>query len=70
MISFSKKIFFVLDISDVSEEASQWGKNNDDNRPIQINKTENKENKTNVNLKNSITKLISQLEKKKKKMPK
>ena len=51
---YPKKIFFVLDISDVSEEASQWGINNKDNRPIHINKTENKKNKLRDNFKNSI----------------
>jgi len=32
-----KKIFFVLDISDVSEEASQWDKSGKSERPILIN---------------------------------
>ncbi len=38
-----KKIFLVLDISDVSEEASQWEIKIDSDRPIQINKENKKE---------------------------
>ena len=40
------KIFLVLDISDVSEEASQWSVKNDSDRPIQINKENKKEDKS------------------------
>ncbi len=46
------KIFYVLDISDVSEEASQWGEIGNDNYPVQINRTKDKEIvKENINKK-------------------
>ncbi len=45
-----KKIFFVLDISDVSEEASQWDKKDKYARPIQIKKTKEEDKNTEVNV--------------------
>jgi len=39
------KIFYVLDISDVSEEASQWGEIGNNGYPVQVNRTKDKENK-------------------------
>ena len=50
------KIFYVLDISDVSEEASQWGEIGNNDYPVQINRRENVENKKNNINKNFIHK--------------
>lgn len=44
-----KKIFLVFDISDVSEEASQWDKKDKYVRPIQIKETKKKDKNTEVN---------------------